>query len=1233
MLEMNQESQVGSLRSLRLTRAIKAVKSFAVLLFALVSFTSMAHGQADQGAITGLVTDSTGASVPGADVTVTATATGLVLHSKTDANGNYVFSPLKIGNYKVAATASGFSTTTQENIDVQVQERATANIQLKTGASNEVVTVTSAPPLLQTESGATGQVIETKAINETPLNGRNWVFIAQLAAGVAPSNGARGQNGGDFNANGQRAEQNNYIMDGVDNNVNVVDFFNGASYVVRPPPDALAEFKVQTGSYSSEFGHSAGAVVNASIKSGTNQIHGDLWEYVRNDAFDVREFFQGSAPIAKYRQNQFGATLGFPIFKDKLFFFGDVEADRIVFGRTTSGLTVPTAAMRTGDFSELLNKSLVNGNIIQLYAPNAVANGTTQIANNRLDLQPGVVLDPVALHLLSLFPCPNIGTGATGGNGPCTASNGPQQTYDNFTAQNDTTNNTFQWDTRMDWNISSKDQAFGRYSYNHEPANYPAPFGPILDGGGFGTTGQVVQLGENFAGSETHIFTPTLTNEFRFGYNYGHFDGLHENANNPTAASSLGLGGIPYAPNNGGLPFFSVSGLSNFGSPQFYATNEYENVYQILDNVTKVLGNHTIRGGVDIQRIRFSTSQPTQPRGTYTYTGLYTSQQGTANTGYGAADFLTNNMNTAAISNVFNSDDVRFNRAGYLQDDWKASERLTLNYGMRYDYSTPYLERHDNQAAFETTSGPTAGHSTGVYLIPQSKEGIFLPTAFTRLLTLDNIAIQYTKNRYLVNPQKTNFAPRVGFAYKATEKAVLHGGYGIFFGGLESTGYFPNLGENFPFEFDSNFPSGNCVAGSSCVNNGFTLENGFTNAIANGLINSISQPTLRGSEANVRTPYSEQYNFTVEYGFSNTMVGSVGYVGAVSRHLQAFPNPNGPVALAPNSFGSGYTTTAGDKVNPLQPYPHFGSITYTAYDGVSTYNSLQTKLEKRLSHGLSLLTTYTWSHSMDDAPTPLGSSNDSGYRSLNIIGIGADYGNSGFDVRQRFTLNGNYALPFGRGREHLNQGGVLDYVVGGWSDSFTFRAQTGEPISIATNSLVSPVGSSVNALTIGNPFKAGGSPNASNPGIVCPTKVRTVQNWYNPCAFANPEADNLTNTNAVYADSITASNPMGVPIPNTVTGLAALPYLGSPRSQTFQPGYVRLDMSLFKSFPTFREQAIQFRADAFNLLNTPAYGAPGQNGTGSAGISSTGGLIQQARSFSANTPDSRFFQFALKYTF
>jgi len=1191
-------------------RRIRRAAYIFLFVCLLAATTVHAFAQADQGAISGTVQDVTGASVAGAQVALTNTDTALVLNGRSDGSGVYSFSPIKIGKYKISVTAPGFSVTTQENIQVHVQDRLEVNILMKTGTQNTEVTVTDAPPLMQTQEGSTGQVIESKTINDTPLNGRNWVFIAQLTAGVAPANGARGQKGGDFNANGQRAEQNNYIMDGVDNNVNVVDFFNGASYVVRPPPDALAEFKVQTGAYSSEFGHSAGAVVNASIKSGSNNIHGSAWEYIRNDAFDVRQFFDGNSPVPKYRQNQFGATLGFPILKDKLFFFGDVEANRIVFGETYHG-QVPTALMRTGNFSELLNKDLTGASTpIQLYVPNPNGNGTTQVVNNRLDQQSGVTLDPVALKILSLFPSPNQGLSG--------------QTHDNFVAQTNTVDNTFQWDTRVDWNITSKDQAFGRYSYNHEPATHPAPFGTILDGGGFGDTGQVVQLGENFAGSETHEFSPTLTNEFRFGYNYMHATGLHENANNPTAATSLGLGGIPYSPNNGGLPSFNVGGISHFGSPTFYATNEYENVYQILDNVTKVAGHHTLKAGVNIQRLRFSTSQPTQARGTYNFTGVYTSQQGTSGTGYGIADFLTNNMHDSAISNVFTSDDVRFNRSFYIQDDWKVNQKLTLNYGFRYDYSTPYLERHDNQAAFVPTSAPTAGKSTGVYLIPASKQGnITLPTAFTRLLTADNITIQYSQNRYLIEPQKTNFAPRVGFAYQATQKAVVHGGFGIFFGGLESTGYYPNLGENFPFEFDSTFAAGTCSAGvGGCVNNGFTLENGFTTAIANGLLNSIAQPSLRGSEAKIRTPYSEQYNLTAEYGISNTMVASLGYVGAVSRHLQSFPDPNGAVALAPHNFG-GYKDALGDTVNPLKPYPHFGGVSYTAYDGISSYNSLQGKVEKRMSRGLSFLATYTWSHSLDDAPTPLGSTNDSGYRSLNILGIRADYGNSPFDVRQRFTLNGNYELPFGHGRTYMNNVGPLDYLVGGWSSSLVFRAQTGEPITIGTNNLNSPSGANAQAIRVGNPYQGGGSANSTNAGITCPTAVRTVKNWYNPCAFANPQADNIGYTTATYANS-----PSGQPIPNTVTGAAALAYLGSPRGQTYGPGYDRVDMSLFKSFPTFREQYLQFRADIFNVLNTPGYGNPSNTG-----ISSSGGQITYARTFQSNTPDSRFFQLALRYAF
>lgn len=304
-----------------------------------------AFAQLDTGAITGVVTDTSGAIVPGATVTLTNTDTGFVNTTKSDAAGIYTFSPIRIGSYSITASAASFETTKQENVVVQVQERLSVNLALKPGEVTETVTVTTAPPLLQTQSGSVGQVMTAQTINHVPLNGRNWVYIAQLSTGTDPSNGSRGGGKGDFEANGQRAEQNNFILDGVDNNVNVVDFANGASYVVQPPPDALSEFKVQTSDYSAEFGHSAGAVVNATIKSGTNEIHGDLWEYFRNTVLDSKNF--NALTIPNYHENQFGATLGLPIIKNKLFFFGDTQANRIVFGNTQT-LTVPTALMRQG---------------------------------------------------------------------------------------------------------------------------------------------------------------------------------------------------------------------------------------------------------------------------------------------------------------------------------------------------------------------------------------------------------------------------------------------------------------------------------------------------------------------------------------------------------------------------------------------------------------------------------------------------------------------------------------------------------------------------------------------------------------------------------------------------------------------------------------------------------------------------------------------------------------------
>jgi hypothetical protein len=1173
-----------------------SVFTLLAALFLLLP-THRLWAQADQGAITGAVTDSTGAVIPNADVTLNDTDTGLQLKGKTDGSGVYTFSPIKIGNYTVTVEAPGFTPTRQEKVHVDIQSRVAVPVTLQPGGESQSITVNAEPPALQTQDASVGQVMSAETINNVPLNGRNWVYIAQLANGAVPAQGSRGGGKGDFEANGQRAEENNFILDGVDNNVNVVDFVNGASFNAQPPPDALAEFSVQTSDYSAEFGHSAGAVVNASIKAGTNAIHGDVWEYFRNNVLDARDF--DALTIPKYRENQFGGTLGGPIIKNKLFAFGDVQANRIIFGETST-LTVPTALMRTGNFSELLNPALTgSAQPIQLYQPNSGGSGdpTGKSTLNQLSCNGANnvfcanQVNPLAQKILNLYPLPNT-------NGALT--------YNNYIVNRNSSDNTVQYDGRVDYNLSDHDQAFARFSYVHENSLRPPPLGNVLDGGSFGDDGTIFNKAENFAFSESHVFNSNFTNEFRVGYNY-----LHTGFNSPLAttdvAAQIGLGGIPYGagfPQNGGLPLTGISGVSGFGVPGFVVTDEHENVYQILDNVTKIVGNHSLKFGVSFQSVRFSTLQPPYPKGNYTYNGLYTSNAGGSFTGYGVADFLADQLNTGQVSNAFKDDDSRWYRAAYAQDDWRATDKLTVNFGLRYDFYQPYKEVSNSQATYYVTGATGPGFGSAAFQLPASKRNVPLAPSFTQLLNSNNIALQYVSgNPALVNAQSLNFGPRVGFAYKVSPTDVVRGGYGLFYGGLESAGYYPNLGENYPFQFTDTFPAASCNFGncpSQTTISNINLETGFSSALNAGLQNFVSTPALRGSDHNVKTPYTQSYNLAYEHSISNNIVANVSYVGDVSRHLIVFPDPNNPDAL----------TNPGTSTQPTRPFPGFGGTAYTNYAGSSSYNSLQAKVEKRYGNGSSLLATYTYSHSLDDAPTPLGSTGDGGYRNSNLIPISMDYASSPFDTRQRFTFNAFYELPFGKGRKYMNNGGIFNEVVGGWAANITFFAQTGNPFTV-TPDITTANGGNSRAILQGNAYTSGGTPNATNLGINCATKTKNRTNWYNPCQFLNPPPGSNIAPGALVTNQS-----------------QVIAYLGGIRDNVYGPGYERANMSLFKNFTTFREQFLQFRADIFNVLNTPALGQPSV-----ATDASNGGQITGPRSFQNFTPDARFFQLSLKYQF
>ncbi len=1310
-------------------------------------FTGITVAQVDQGAIKGDVKDTAGAVVPYAMVTLTNTDMNFVLQDKADAKGQYIFSPIKIGHYTVSATAPKFATTTQENVTVNIQDVLNIPLVLKPGGVTENVTVTAAPPLLNNENGAVGQVMDTETINATPLNGRNWVYIAQLTAGVVPgiaAGGARGGGTGDFSANGQRSTQNNFILDGVDNNVNVDDFQNGASYNVRPPPDALAEFKIDTANYSAEFGHSSGAVLNASIKSGTNQIHGDLWEYVRNTKFDGADWDAGGV-VPAYHQNQFGATLGGPLWKSKLFYFGDFEANRIAFAEPDPGLTVPTASTRTGDLSEYLLPSLNGlGTPLGVFAPNSggqvpltqgggaftnpAATDPSQCATPQLcawhndpsnpavwgtniggpgaattnvltrgDVSIGGMVDTVTQEVMALYPKPN----ANGWNASNYSTPGSGMLYYNYNVNVPVKDDTFQWDQRLDWNPSAKDQAYARYSYTHEQLGFAPPLGPILDGGvdapgGFhGATN--FNLAENFMASVTHLYSPTLINEFRFGYNWGLYEFAQMNSHTPATDLIPGMGGVPFngtASPNGGIPIVMFRGpytdwVSFTGAENDVPSIERQNIYQLLDNLTKSKGRHSFKFGIQLESIRTVFSQPFAARGQYNFDGQYTEKAdqnnvAVAHTNSGIADGFTDNQGNIQLSPSWATSYYRWYRSGYVQDDWKVSPKLTVNLGVRYEFVQPFSSKPGDLANFliddqhatafgqGTGGGSAVGNGRFVYPAMVAPT-ISLSPNFISQLALDNITVDYTTSNQhsLISTQHYNFAPRIGLAYQLNAKTVLRTAYGMFHGGLESPAG-GELQDNYPFQFnlvvdnqykvqwggcypsysigyqntnsqcpsnalpdysvnDPNNPNGVGNFGPGAAgNNEYSTPvglapfpyatnieiggSGYLNA-QGGITQFGSSAVVAMSQPNMKTPYTQSYNLTVERQITKDMVATVGYVGNNSKHSFAAANPFGALGIANPTAPSNPALANG--INAYSFPGLYLMASQETWQGERIYNSLQTKLEKHFSDGLSFLATYTWAHAEADYSNT-GTGGGVAYRDSNTIPFKDEMTNDNYDVRHRVTFNGLYDLPFGKGRRYMHQGGILDYLVGGWSASATWTAQTGIPFTVSTGDLFAPLGAvgegQYNAIRIGDPFKGGGSPDPRNvdmAGQACPATVHNRQHWFNPCAFIDPEPG--------------TSIPIGVLLTSTADFLQ---YSGSKANQIHGPGWERVNMSGFKNFKTWRDQYVQFRADAFNLFNTPSAGQPTATSLGP-----TAGLINKTQPFQNYTPDARFFQLAAKYVF
>ena len=1190
-----------------------------VLLAATISLllSRGAYAQVDQGSISGTITDPTGAVVPGATVTLVNEENSLKFMRTANGSGTYVFSPLKVGDYTLEAGGPGFRTSKREHIRVDVSGFVGVNVKLSTGAVDQVVNVTT-ETALQTEDASTGQVFNQQQLNDAPIFARNYLFLAQITTGVNPPNQGNSQTSGKgaFSSNGSRVSQNNFILDGVDNNSNMQDFLNGATYAVLPPPDALEEVKIQSSNYSAELGRATGAAVNAAIKSGTNSIHGSLWEYFESDRLNALNFvFPGNTPAkTSHHQNIFGATLGGPILKNKLFIFADAQGARISnYLPPVLNQSVPTDLMRNGDFSEYLdpvNTAELAGNAISLYkvggnvvgsgrkdparylsCPTATpgyTSGYTPAVSGQNIICPGNV-NPVAQRILKLFPEPNAGR--------------PHQVANNYTIPATAyTDNTTQYDVKVDFNPTAKDQAFARYSYSNNPTTYTPPLG-ILDGGNFGQDGQNSNYGKGAVVSETHFFSPNLSNEFRVGFNYLHASYLQVGSQTNVAAQ-YGLGGIPYFPTLGGFPDISFNGyINSIGIPSYMPSDEKQNVISFIDNVAKVLGHHTLKAGVNFQHVRFYGLQSPNPTGSESFTRRYTNDPADTSgalLGSAVADFLLDDMRSSSINSNQSFTNLRWYDGAFVQDDWKLRPNLTINLGLRWEFTQPFSELHDGQANF---IGNFAGMNkgTGTLMIPQSQRNYAIPASIASAFASDNITVQYTPNRSLINADHHEFAPRIGFAYQPSQGTVVRSGFGFFYGGQENIGLGLNLYNNPPFFLNTSYiPSPNSCSnrvstGIVCPTNGQTLETGFSGGTAN-----IGTPTLYGQDINGKSSYTIGYNMSVQQQFTPTISFTLSYQGNQSRHLR--------VSYGANQYPGVVPSDPGLNTQLYQPFYDFGNIIQVTNGGSGNYNSLQAKLDKKFSHGVSFLAGYTWSHSLDDAAQPIQGTDGGTPGNVAFLGLKFQYGASATDVRNRFTFAPQYELPFGRGKKYLNQGGVVDALVGGWKSTAIFQVQTGTPIAFS------------GVFRASDPFAPGGTPSAANQlNQTCSAATKTLAHWFNPCAFSQAPS---AYTDAYY-NSLATKPYNSVPLSQAGT----LPY-GQGRVTLAGPGFSRLDMSLFKSFRIpIHESALELRADAFNVANTPSFSDPNNSITGT-----NAGSITSTR-FSNVLPDARSVEVAARLTF
>ena len=1140
-------------------------------------FCSAALGQTSS--ITGRVADVTGAIAPGAKVIVTSIASGVEFKVETNGQGFYNIPSLLPGRYNISVSKAGFQSVRETGVELAVQQVARLDFTLQVGQVSDRIEVQAQSIVLETETSTTGQVVQSKQVTELPLLGRNTYALAMLVPGVRPSAGVNQLvvdqiSTVSYAINGQRANANEFLLDGAPNSAPSQN-----QPVINANPDTVQEFKVETNGFAAEYGRAAGGVFNVITRAGTNNYHFSLYEFLRNDKLNANDFFanQSGQKPPPFKFNQFGGTIGGPVTipkiydgKNKTFFFVSVESVRFVQGLTFIG-TTPRATELAGDFSNMRNAA---GALITIYDPltTVTSNGATTrtpFVGGRI---PANRIDPVAAKVLKFFPTPN----AAGSNA--------------FTGVNNfarTDGNLVNKDTvsyRLDHYINEKNRFFARYSADDSPFIRAAPYG--RDNPGSPGTGPQTFGRRNSVVEDTHTFSPSTLGTFR--YSYTRLSNFRSAFSEPFDIATLGFPAgfgpqlVPRAFPNFGLNGYSTSSsIPNIITGGTLGATDVirlgNDTHAAQASVNKILSRHSLKAGFDYRVVRFNNLQTGANTPVFGFTQAFTQgpnpTASSATAGHALASFL---LGYAASGSVTPSPAVANQTkyyAGYVQDSFKVSTKLTLNLGVRWEMETPRTDRFNQLTNFDYDAKP-----------PLNTPGLTLHGALTFTGVGDN---PRTNSKFDAN----NFAPRLGFAYQVAPKTVLRGGGGLFYSSITGIGSGPGSFGISGFQTTTSMLTSIGNAGLIPLN---PLSNPYPNGLLQATGSSQGAATLLGQaisftdRGNV-TPYSVQWNFSVQRELPGAVLAEAGYLGShgmkLPQNLTLNQIPDSALALGdglrtqvPNPFAgqipSGILAAATvTRAQLLRPYPQFDGVTSVNTTWASSvYHALTLKAEKRYSKGLSVMGSYTYSKAMDNGIGTFAGETTGGSGFQNNNNLRAERSVSELDQTNRVVVNSVYEVPFFK-----NGKGVAGKFLGGWQMGVIFLAYSGNPLGI---------GASVN-----NTFSQGGGQRPNWSGISPKLDNPTWQRWFDISQFTNP---------AAYAFGNAA---------RTYTGLRSDPARNA-------------DVSFVKNTRILEKLNLQFRSEFFNLTNTVRF-APPNTSLGNAQF----GVVSSI----ANQP--RVIQFALKLVY